>query len=423
MMSLEKLQNSTRLLLLLIIGFAFALRVGMNVRFQDLSSPPDPRMGSDHVEYNLIAKNIVQGKGYTLYVPEGPTAFRPPGTPLIIAGFYALFGIHHEAVRIGFSLLGALTCLPLFLIVRRFTNARWGLFAAALLAIYPEHFYYSMHMFSETPWTLLISLAVWLGIKLVDTGQLRWALLQGVLLGIAALTRPIALLYPVIQGAFVALAILGNEKRLRAVLQAWPRILVPFLITLVTIAPWPIRNQHLLGQTVLFSTHGGVTLYGAYNETVLSDPIHKGRWVPPLLTPGNEAIKAETNEVDADRKAAELAREFIVEHRQALPRLIAWRLIRLVQPDPGTPNRAFNLALLFSYGPLIPFMLLGAYLARRHTCSIMLYSAVVMILANTILLYGDHRFRASIAPILIAFAVLGVHGLVKRRSKYKHTST
>jgi hypothetical protein len=156
---------------------------------------------------------------------------------------------------------------------------------------------------------------------------------------------------------------------------------------------------------------------------VLNDPIYKGRWVPPLLTPGNEAIKAEANELDADRKAAELAKAFIVEHRQALPRLIAWRLIRLFQPDPGTPNRAFNLALLFSYGPLIPFMLLGGYFARRHACSIILYSAVVMILANAILLYGDHRFRASIAPILIAFAVLGVHGLVKRRGEYKHAST
>ncbi|MFT5121830.1 MAG: 4-amino-4-deoxy-L-arabinose transferase-like glycosyltransferase [Candidatus Omnitrophota bacterium] len=408
MMSSEKAQNSTILLLLVVMVFAFALRVGMNITFQKLHYPPDPEMGSDHVEYNLIAKNLVRGEGYTLYVPEGPTAFRPPGTPYIIAGFYALFGIHHEAVRIGFSLLSALTCVPLFLIVRRFTNARWGLLAAFMLAIFPEHFYYSMHMFSEAPWTLLITMAAWLGIKMIDSGQMRWAILQGVLLGIAALTRPIGLLYPVLQGGLIAFWILGKEKRLGPVFKSWPRIFVPFLITLLTIAPWPIRNYLVLGQAVIFSTHGGVTLYGSYNETVLHDPKYKGRWVPPLLTPGNAAIKAEPDELSADKKASELARTFVAQHRRDLPKLVGWRLIRLIQPNPETPNHAFNLALLFSYGPLIPLILFGLITARRGPASIVLYAAVAMIILNAVLLYGDHRFRASIAPILISFAVIGL---------------
>ena len=48
--------------LVLIFIFAFSIRSAMNIVFQGLNSPPDPDMGSDHVEYDLLAQSMALGK-------------------------------------------------------------------------------------------------------------------------------------------------------------------------------------------------------------------------------------------------------------------------------------------------------------------------------------------------------------------------
>lgn len=415
-MSALKIKNGHLLALLILL--AFGIRVGMVLKFQErgLDSPPDPYMGSDHVEYNLIAKNLVQGNGYRLYNIEGPTAFRPPGTPFILAGIYKTLGVEHRNVRIVFPLIGALTLLPLFFLARYFVSDSYALLACGVLAIYPPHFYYSMQMFSETPWTFLMLCAAVSGARFFTSCHVRWGLLQGLLLGLAALTRPIALLFPVFQGALYACSILYRERKLKPVFAKAGMIFIPFLFTLLAIAPWPIRNVMVLDKFVLFSTHGGVTLYGAHNESILKMPDKIGRWIEPKYTPGNQAIKdaERISKSAADAKANELARTFIRSHLSEMPRLTVWKFVRLIHPWPGTPNQGFNIAFALTYGPLLPFIIAGFWILRKHPLALIPSSALLMIFSNAFLLYGDHRFRASIAPILVLAAIVGMSALISR---------
>ena len=115
-------------------------------------------------------------------------------------------------------------------------------------------------------------------------------------------------------------------------------------------------------------------------------------------------------EVAADTLAKERANEFIAAHKADLPKMTLWKLRNLISPWPGTPNQAFNWAIALSYGLLLPAMVWGLLLGWRSFGSAngALYAPVGAILVNVVLLYGDHRFRISIAPLLIVFAVWAV---------------
>jgi len=70
-----------------------------------------------------------------------------------------------------------------------------------------------------------------------------------------------------------------------------------------------------------------------------------------------------------------------------------------------------------SYGLMIPFLLVGlARLLKQPLAqtNIPIVSALGMIAFNTVLMYGDHRFRISIEPVLVLLTVLGLHAIVYR---------
>src|SRR5690348_4789713 len=62
--------------------------------------------GSDTGAYVLLAQNLLGGKGYT-YAGQ-PTAFRPPGYPLLLAAFMEFFGKHYIVAMRGFQFLEGL---------------------------------------------------------------------------------------------------------------------------------------------------------------------------------------------------------------------------------------------------------------------------------------------------------------------------
>ena len=396
----------------LVVVLAFAIRLGFNIVFQGLSSGPDPAVGSDHVDYDRLARNLAQGQGYRLSPQEPLTAFRPPGTSLLLALLYRGLGYHYAVVRVAYSLLGAATCLLLYLYARTVVGPRWALGAALLLALDPGHAYYSMHFFSETPWTFFVMLALWLGERARADGRFSWLGLQGLSWGIAALIRPPALIIPFIQAGLFWL----QAPRRTA---AWARWLLPALVTVAVVAPWTLRNAQVFGRLVLISNHGGTTFYGANNEVVLTQPELAGRWIAPPLCPQYEQIRSAGDEVERDRKAKALGWAFVGSHLAEMPRLTGWKFIRLLHPWPATPNRIFNHAVAWSSGLLLPWWLAGVWrLLRRPIgpAKVPILACVIMLGFTTLMTYGDHRFRLSIEPVLVLLAILGLQGVASKRN-------
>jgi 4-amino-4-deoxy-L-arabinose transferase-like glycosyltransferase len=111
--------------------------------------------------------------------------------PLVIAFFDALFHNIELAGRSASSLFGSLTVIPVYLISREFLNKRTSLVAASLVVAQPYLLRFSVLMYTESFYSFLFALTLWLGIRLVKspTQRERWFWL-GLVIGLGLWTRP-----------------------------------------------------------------------------------------------------------------------------------------------------------------------------------------------------------------------------------------
>jgi len=170
-----------------------------------LSAVPEAPIRGDEVQYVAYARNLVQHGVFSLSQPGAgqivPDAFRGPGYPAFLAvamvlaepgpGWYAL-SLHAQAV------LGALTCLLLAWVARRWLGAGWALATAALLAFWPHHIAATGALLVEVLLGFLLTLAMLLASLAIDRSSRTCALAAGLSLGVAALVNPVVVLLPLL---------------------------------------------------------------------------------------------------------------------------------------------------------------------------------------------------------------------------------
>ena len=69
--------------LVAIAVLALCVRLWVAAEFQGLSSPPDAGANPDQVDYEALGWRLASGAGFSR-ADGSPTAFRPPGTPVLI---------------------------------------------------------------------------------------------------------------------------------------------------------------------------------------------------------------------------------------------------------------------------------------------------------------------------------------------------
>lgn len=159
-----------------------------------LFSLPETPLTGDAEYYNLYAKNIAEGRGYTLS-DESFSTYREPGYPLFLAGIYRTFGVENfQAVRIAHIFLVAFAALFIYLAFRELSNKRLGLIGASLAAAIPYFGYNTNVLMSELLFSFFLSLSFYLLIRILkkDSGYLS----LGLVFGMAALTRSILVFFP-----------------------------------------------------------------------------------------------------------------------------------------------------------------------------------------------------------------------------------
>jgi 4-amino-4-deoxy-L-arabinose transferase-like glycosyltransferase len=415
------LERSRWLLLTLIFLAAFGLRLAANAKFEGLNEGPSlSGFGADGVEFNSIASNLVTRHEYARD-PGRPTSFRAPGFPFALAGVYLVFGANNYlAARIFFCTIGALLAIVLFFVARIVVGERGALLAAALAAIYPNLVYYNIHFASEPLYTLLLCASVW---ALLGAAKLRSPWLSGLsggLLGLAALTRPAALIFFPIFGVAILWLVLKPARR--EILK--PAILGVALFCgagVLTIAPWTARNYLVHDRFLVVASNGGSTLWGGNNEIVLGDPTLHGTWITTETMVEQKAkVQQLTNEVDRDRMESDLGKQFLSTHLGDLPRLVWYKLRAFWTPVSATPNARFNLIMELSYGPMLLLMLLGFwFFARRYPAAqlTILMAPIAGTVLSSLVFYGSARFRCTIEPLLLVFAALALKELLPKYSK------
>ncbi|MEZ5702009.1 MAG: glycosyltransferase family 39 protein [Burkholderiaceae bacterium] len=247
---------------------------------------------SDGEAYDTFAKNLVQ-HGTFGWSAEEPTAFWPPGTTFLHATLFWLLGIRYEpivATNIALS-LGIIWLTAR--LASRFWGQRVAITSALILAVWPTLVMYPTILASELPFLFLTLLAMDMWFHPRNEGHASWAWWAGLILGLASLVRPQALLLPAV---FATAFVLTHKRPTSATKAQLKWIAASALVMGMVVAPWVWRNHQTYNEPLL-TTNGGITLWMG------NTPGTDGRYMPMPESlshlPGNEKARVLANEAKA----------------------------------------------------------------------------------------------------------------------------
>jgi hypothetical protein len=376
---------------------------------------------SDDADYQRLAVSLATGHGWGIshVAPGGgPTAFRPPMFPLMLAGLYKVVGVHLLAARLLESVLGAGTVVLLVVLTWILWNRTVALIAGAIAAIFPPLILASTSLMSESlalPLEVGSLLAIFIYRR---SGRIRWAVLSGGLFGLLVLTRTEAVVL------VLPLALLAVRKPV-----AWRAMAAPaalLLAALVVLTPWELRDKATLDAWVPLTTQSGYVLSGTYNQTSAT-AAYPGLWRPPNFDRADEALIAShphANEVELDHLLQSAALHYASNHPSYVITVFAQNTLRMFDFD---SLRVTQEATYTSYGypsiwgdleaisgiAIVVLAVVGLFFRRaRRRIPVAYWLVPVILWISTVLQEALPRMRAMIDPFLIQLAAVAIVPLV-----------
>ncbi len=250
----------------------------------------------DFLTYQEIAANIANGYGHT-YQGEA-IAFQGMGYPTALGIFYKLVGTTSvEAGRWFNLLLSTCTLLLVYPIFRALTSSRkLALGAYALVAFLPNYIAYVNVIGAEVFLAFLFAAVIFL--QLYRFNRYVRIPLLGIFIGLAALTKPVFLAYPLVAAAVYYL----REKDLRASLVF---LLSVSLVMAATVAPWTIRNYQKFDRLIPVSYNSGYVLYLNNNANNVT-----GGWMPLKDAAASPELRSQIDQIlEQGKRSEKLAHE------------------------------------------------------------------------------------------------------------------
>lgn len=395
-----------RTALVVITLLAWGLRVFVIRKYVGLSTSLDPADGLDELDYEQFAWSMSQGDGYVL-ADGTPSARRAPGTSLTLLPIYLMFGRDLVAARLWFALLSALNCAAAAWVVRPKSGPVAALVTACAVAVNPGLFYYAVHLWSEAPFCLAVTLAVGCMIRAVEQNRRTWTLLAGICWAASVLLRPqILFLAPCV---LITAIFVRSETR-----KAWfKELLCETLIVGLLISPWIARNALVIGKPTLTTLVGGHTFWGAHNGATFQQDRYRGSWKPYFEDAGI-TYPLSRDELEQERQAWNNAWICLRRYQRDVPQLLWWKVYRLIKPFEETANQRVYWAFALSWSVSIPLVIMG--LARLRRLDPALFAWIILNLAAvllcTLVFYGAARFRHAVEPFLMMAVGVGAESLL-----------
>src|SRR3954453_8844469 len=180
---------------------------------------------------------------------------RPAGYSLFLRGLHGVAPSLMLVVVVQ-HLLGLASALILYLaVVRAGAPRAFGLIPAAVVALGGDGIFLEHAPISESLFIFLVAVALYLGVRSLEGAQLRWPLMLGATLAVAAGVRVVALPHLPLAGICVFAFAAGPVRR-RAALVA-----VGALGMLAVLGPYYVAEHHDTGRVGL-SRNGMWNLYG-----------------------------------------------------------------------------------------------------------------------------------------------------------------
>jgi 4-amino-4-deoxy-L-arabinose transferase-like glycosyltransferase len=251
---------------LLLIALTLRLAMFLGTRPWNRKDYEKKIINQDAIMYNEFALALVKNHKYTRK-DDKPSAEVPPGYPLFIATIYFLFGYRPYVVVLSQILLGGITCLLLYKLGTAMFDEKVGLVAGYLLAFEHVSIMFEQVLYSDTLFTFLFLIAIYLFANFLKTNYKKHLVYVGIFLGLAALCRPIGLYFPLV---LILLFIFWYIRRKITFTMALTSGLIITLLFWATISPWLIRNYLVFNPPLGFTSRKATVLmwYVAYIEQV-----------------------------------------------------------------------------------------------------------------------------------------------------------
>ncbi|MCW2991881.1 MAG: hypothetical protein JWM73_2475 [Solirubrobacterales bacterium] len=402
------------------------LAVALGVRLLVLVAAGAYHPFGDAIDYDALARSLVDHGHYgpSQFAALGsPSAFRPPGYPYLLAAIYGTFGKSYLVARVAGAVLGTISVLLVWQIVRRLFDERLARWSAGVAAVAPSLAWVGSGLLAENLFVPLVLAAVLAVVAYRAAPSWRWALAGGALLGVAALTRSngIILVIPLLFGVWQA------ARR--------PRHGLVFVLGLAAaLAPWTIRNAVVLDTFAPLGTQTGITMAGVFNEGATSSAYY-GVWRPPQKIRALRRFAGQpgTTEAQLDTRFRTTALRFAADHPgytakvtlHHVGQMLELRDTRIVgsnsQREEGMPSGAARRISRGGFLLLLALAAGGAVAARRRLWSLRLawFWAVPLLLVIGVAPFcGGARYRVPADPflcVLAAAALVTLRGRIAAR--------
>lgn len=418
--------------------FAFALALIclgaalVRVLVITLVDPHVPPLG-DASAYHHLANNLADSRGYIRpfdllkFHLAVPTAEYPPLHPFVLSLFARLGLRSVEQQRLVLAAVGTGTVALVGLLGRRLAGPATGLVAAGLAAVSPMFFLADATLMSETLFAFLVTLTLLLALRLREHPSIARAVVLGLVLGAAVLTRAEA-------GVLALLLFVPLLFRPKA---TWAERLAPAVLGLLAVAvvvvPWTVRNQTTFHEFVPVSNNLGTALAGANCGPTYSGP-SLGSWRSTFGSGdaargqcfvGFNGSQPHFNEARAAARARSQGLTYAQDHTGDLPKVVAARFLRtfgLFRPGQQIELEAlegrplgWERAGTWMDWILYPFAIGGfVVLVRRRADWWPLAAVVISVLVSTLVTYGNQRFRIGAEPVIVVTAAVALTTLAAR---------
>ncbi|MEO0225856.1 MAG: glycosyltransferase family 39 protein [candidate division WOR-3 bacterium] len=209
----------------------------------DINRPLTPTR--DAREYETLARNLISVGKFSLdgAPPYRPDALRTPLYPLFAAGVYKVFQ-YNRLVLILLQII--ISTIPIVLIFRlKFLELREKMIAGLLFILNFNIAFYSVQVLSDVIFMVLIFVSLVLVNLFIEKLEGWSIVIAGIFLGLATLTRPIAILLPLFILFYVII-----KKGLK---KTGLKIILFLMGYLLFILPWLVRNFFVY-RTIFFSS-------------------------------------------------------------------------------------------------------------------------------------------------------------------------
>lgn len=440
------------------IGAIFLLALALRIGWVAATDTPIPPL-SDPQYYHATATNIAAGRGYSVAVDERgfvsgpqsePTAFWPPGYPVVLAAAYTVIGPSQRAAKALNALAGALTVVPVFAIGRRMRGRSrddgTGLLAAGLFAVSPALVFWTPALFSEPLCTLGVASTLALALAARDsigcarwTTRLAWACTVGLAIAATAFVRsqgmlllvPVALLFtlasrenapaergaPLVDPDAAPTRARRGPPFPRASLRRFGAAMLAVVAGIATlVGPWAARNERAMGSPYLINDNLG------YNLRLAHGPYSNGTSTPPQdlwdERPGLSFYDRERFFADeGTSRAITYARDHPGRELELAVKRVGWLFRSDAAPAldwsgslgrtsvPGPRDALVLLGDAYWYA-LLAFAAASLLLAPRTRAWLAAWSLIAAWTAMHLVFAGEPRYHVPLMPAFCALAAV-----------------